>query len=251
LRAWLWEYNLGSFFIAEPVGMRERPDSPQRARARAAILQIGANGIPTLLDMLRHTNSSSVDRRVDLWNRHIQVTRLLPEWIRDPSWYKNSAKFVNIEAARGFELLGAEARQAVPALIIIYEEDISPLSQAAASRALVGIGPAARAAIPSFLKEAASPKPLARYWAVKVLADLHLDPPLVVPALMKAMSDSNENVNVRVLAGIGLRSFGAEARPAGLALVPLLGDSNQAVRYAATNALEAIDPDAAARAGVK
>ena len=53
------------------------------------------------------------------------------------------------------------------------------------------------------------------------------------------------------LQALALWSFGTNGKPAVAALVELLSDTNQDVSFAATNALKAIDPEGAARAGVK
>jgi HEAT repeat protein len=48
-----------------------------------------------------------------------------------------------------------------------------------------------------------------------------------------------------------LPKFGAQAKPAVPILIGLLNDPQQGIREAATNALKNIDPEAAAKAGVK
>jgi hypothetical protein len=58
----------------------------------------------------------------------------------------------NWNGAFGFGTLAADAKDAVPALIAIYNEDISESSQGAAAIALDGMGPAAKQAIPSLLQ---------------------------------------------------------------------------------------------------
>ena len=70
-----------------------------------------------------------------------------------------------------------------------------------------------------------------------------------MPALAKLLSDTN--INVRYAAARGIQHFGTNAHQAVPALVLSLRDSSSGVRYAATDALKAIDPEAAAKAGVK
>jgi HEAT repeat protein len=62
---------------------------------------------------------------------------------------------------------------------------------------------------------------------------------------------SDTNFTVRVGAARGLGRFGADAHQAVPALVGLLSDANPFVRDAVSNALKEIDPEAAAKAGVK
>jgi len=121
---------------------------------------------------------------VDLWDR-------LPAWLGPPSWLRNQAGLAHGEAEIGFRILGAEARQAVPALIKLYEQDISLVSQDTTSNALISIGPAGqRLAIPSFLRGAASSNVPVRVNAVLALFQLDAEQLQVVPALVKALSDT-------------------------------------------------------------
>ncbi len=150
----------------------------------------------------------------------------------------------------GFKILGTNAAQAVPALMRIYERDLSPHSQYWVGRALVAIGPESiRTAIPWFLRATTSTNAGVRENAVWVLANAHTEAALVVPALVKSLNDSERDV--RESASFGLAGFGVEAQPAVPALVLLLKHAHSDVRIAATNALKAIDPEAAAKAGVK
>jgi HEAT repeat protein len=79
--------------------------------------------------------------------------------------------------------------------------------------------------------------------------EIHAEPQLVVPALVKSLSDTN--YSVRMLATIGLGYFGTNAQQAVPALVPMLSDPDLDIRRTAAYDLEAIDPGAAAKAGVK
>jgi HEAT repeat protein len=56
---------------------------------------------------------------------------------------------------------------------------------------------------------------------------------------------------MRLSAMRGLGNFGPNAQQAIPALLQLLSDLDVAVRFTATNALKKIDPEAAAKAGVK
>jgi HEAT repeat protein len=83
------------------------------------------------------------------------------------------------------------------------------------------------------------------------LSQVHDEPSLVVPALVKALGDTN--ANVRGVAVVGLKGIGwsGAARQAVPALELLLSDPDGQVRRAAVDALKQIDPEAAAKAGVK
>ena len=191
-------------------------------------------------------------RLIDWWDQHIANRNHLPAWIRHPAWYKSQARYQNMEGEIGFKILGASAEQAVPELISIYESTLSMdsvtamNSRIAVSRSLIDIGPAA---VPYFLRWAGSTNQDRRLAAVYALSQIHSEPLVVVPVLVKFLSHTNPLVRTEVTEGLG--NFGTNARQALPALVPLLSDSNQLVRKAATDALKQIDPEAAAKAGVK
>jgi hypothetical protein len=232
LRVWLREYPLG-----ENTGTSKM--------AEDAVRHIGTNAIPTLLEMLVAKDS----KLKDLWDRHIPKLQFLPSWVRYPHWHNYDARTVNIEAHLGFKILGADAKQAVPALMKLYERNISPSSQRAAGRSLTAIGPAARIAIPVFVQGAASSNESVRRNAVEALFEIHAEPRLVVPAFVKCLSDTN--FSVRMLAVMGLAGFGTNAQAAVPALVSMLRAPEELLRINATNALKCIDPEAAVKAGMK
>jgi hypothetical protein len=238
-------------WLAENGYAWARQDAHAQEITQAAIRHIGTNAIPILLDMLRRKDSSLVSILIPFWDRHIMSSHYpLPAWVRCPSWYQNKALVFNLRALKGFEVLGADARQAVPALIEIYDRNISPDSQQSTSRALIAIGPeAARAAVPSFVRQAANPDPRVRLSAVWALGDVHAEPSRVVPALVKALSDTN--ASVRTLAALSLDQVGFAAKPAVPALLQRLSDPDAQVRRIAAQALRRIDYDAAVKAGLK
>jgi HEAT repeat protein len=217
--------------------------------ARAAVRQIGTNGIPTLLRLLAKKDSFAVGKLVDFWDRHRYS---LPAWVRYPGWYRNQAAALNADAVIGFEILRADAQQAVPALIRLYEQNVSPQSQAATSRSLNALGPAAqRLAVPVFSRAAGSSNVVERNAAVWALSEVdaeRADPKQVLPALIKALGDTN--FVIRIVAARSLARFGTNAADAVPALLRLLSDPNPRVRPDATNALRKIKPEAVAGTGV-
>ncbi len=229
LREWLIEYSRGS-----------NTGTEKQVQARNAVRRIGTNAIPTLLTMLRERDSTLASRLKDLWDRRILRLRYLSG---------NEAEIAHNQAVTGFQILGADAQQTVSALIDLCGQNISPTSQRATMRALFAVGPGARKAIPSFLLGAASSDPQMRQFAVVSLSRFHTDQRLVVPALTRCLGDTN--IFVRADAALGLGGFGMDAQQAVPALVQALNDQNGQVRRAATEALKQIDPEAAARAGVK
>ncbi len=85
--------------------------------------------------------------------------------------------------------------------------------------------------------------------AIRELASMSSEAGRVVLALSEALSD--ENSYVRHDAALALGKFGAEARPATPALLAARKDKELSVRKAAAESLKRIDPEAAAKAGVK
>jgi HEAT repeat protein len=140
----------------------------------------------------------------------------------------------------GFDILRANVRPAVPALIAIYEKNVSLGSQFYVSRALIAIGSdATRTAIPSSLRGTASFKVVVRKFAVTALSQVQDEPSLVVHALAKSLSDPN--VSIRVMAASGFGVFGREVRQSAPLAVPVLikalRDPDVWVRRAAASSL--------------
>ncbi|MCX6924066.1 MAG: HEAT repeat domain-containing protein [Verrucomicrobia bacterium] len=277
LRVWLDEYSFRTL-----TGAIEA-----RNTAEAAIQQIGTNAIPTLLNLLRKKDSPLVARLILLWGRYVTRTSYLPFWVAYPSWYQVHAAILNRQGSLGFEILRANGHPAVPALIRLYEQEISPSSQYYVGQALMAIGPdAMRRAIPSFVRGAASPKLLMRKNAVRALLQVHDDSSLVVSALAKSIVDTNVFIRTLTAMGLGefgrkvpqsvplvvpllikalsdpdgsvrgsaacsLKTLGAEAKGAVPALLDSLKDKDEYARGTAAEALLQIDPGAAAKAGVK
>jgi hypothetical protein len=244
LRVWLREY----------AGWDTGPKEWAQAKTRAedAVRHIGTNAIPALLRMVQKMESPRMSRLIDLWDQHIANRNHLPAWIRHPRWYKNQARYRNMEGEIGFKILGADAQEAVPELLFIYESTLSMdsvtamNSRVAISRSLIDIGPPA---IPYFLRWAGGTNEDKRLTAVHALSQIHGEPSVVVPVLVKFLSHANPLVRTEVTEGLG--NFGTNAQSALPALVQSLTDSNRLVRNAATNAFKQIDPEVAAREGVK
>jgi HEAT repeat protein len=85
--------------------------------------------------------------------------------------------------------------------------------------------------------------------AARTLGKIAKEPGLVVPALTALLTSGTDYV--RETAVVALGQFGTKAENALPELIRTLDDTNPRLRTAATNALKAIDPEAAAKAGVK
>ena len=248
--------------------------SEAQEQAKAAVQQAGTNAIPTLLRMLRAKDSSFKLKLLALLKRQ-HIIRINYSPAADWNWV---AEF-------GFYALGTNGQSAEPSLLEIANQNISPTSHGDAIFSLGSIGPLAKESVPSLFQWATNANGVVRLAAIlsldKILAGpdrVHLltnavhdsdagvrylsvealgqlgvegkfaDPALVVPLLMNAVHDSD--AGVRYYAIKALEKFGQDAELAVPALVLSLNDPDWEVRGYATNALKAIDPEAAAKAGI-
>ena len=93
------------------------------------------------------------------------------------------------------------------------------------------------------------PDVVIRRQAIRELGVRPTEAERVVLALAEALRD--ENAYVRHDAATTLGKFGTDAKPTVPDLIVALSDKEPRVRTAAATALKAIDPEAAARAGVR
>jgi HEAT repeat protein len=125
--------------------------------------------------------------------------------------------------------------------------------RALAAESLGKIGPPAKEAVPSLLRWATDTNDWVRSRTIRALGNIGADSARVVPALTNALYDGDFNVQQSAVAALG--EFGPSARIAVPALAEFL-IPQEFDRYAdmssdVSNALKKIDPQAAARAGVK
>jgi hypothetical protein len=209
-------------------------------RTDEAVRQIGTNALPELLQMLRLTDSAP-------WKQKLLALAYKQHFIKI---HHIKAWGQNWRAATALGAMGSEACGAVPELIQLYENPISGPSQRYTLMALGKIGPPAKMAIPSLLRTVStSTDEDVRANTVFALGGIHEEPEQVIPVLIKCLADPS--IAVQGEAAEGLGNFRENAKPAVPALVLLLQNPNQDVVNHAKAALLRIDPEAAARAGVK
>ncbi len=264
LSFWLEGFDQGNYKISRPW----RTTPPTWEEADEALRKIGTNAIPTLLRILQERDSEFKIKIVGLLQRQ--------HLIRIPfaSLYREDT------ALHGFNILGPAASNAVPRLIEIFESDPFPFPKQAIPVILGHIGPTALPAIPSLLRWITHTNGFVRNNVIFALRRIQGNPTLVVPALIKCLKDPD--VFVRAQAARGLGSYGKDAqsavpaplelwrkeppRPSRSARVAIDGTlvgfswaippflySRDApdVGDIASQALKEIDPEAAAKAGVK
>jgi hypothetical protein len=208
--------------------------------AGPAIRHIGTNALPVLIEWL-HARDTPLKQLVMTW---LQKQKLV-------HFNFKSADQRRGEAILGYDVLGPLASVQVLSLSGILTNDPSPDVRQAAAQALAAIGPEARLAASALFHAAKDTNNVVRDCAFIALARIRPDPHLTVPILVAGLDDPN--LCARSNAAHALGKYGPEARAAVPALLRMLATSNSAglVHDVAAAALKAIDPEAAAKAGVK
>jgi hypothetical protein len=204
--------------------------------ADEAVRHIGTNAIPVLLHLI-HAKDSTLKLRLAALAKKQRLIKIhfVPAAAR------------NVQASRAFIVLGDSAKGAVPALVRMYDENVTDESRSAIEDALAWIGPASKPAISLLMRGATNATPRVRadaYWA---LGDIHAEPELCVPFLMQGLNDSYYWARLSAAHALGM--FGTNAQPAipaltELAKLPLPTQANRfellQVRLEARNALRKI-----------
>ncbi len=189
-------------------------NSPAWKEADDAVRQTGTNCIPVLLQMLRARDSQLKLGLIGLARKqHFIKVDFVP------------AQEVNVEASRAFIVLADTAKDAVPALMSMYSENISTESKRAILDGLAWIGPSAKPAMSVLLGAVTNSDAGIRANALWALGEIHAESELCVPRLIGGLSDSNGWA--RVCAAHALGMFGADAEAA---IAPLSGLTNAAIR---------------------
>jgi hypothetical protein len=209
-------------------------------QAEIAIRQTGTKGIPFLLEMVR-SNDGILKSNLIVFARKQKLVPIHPYTDQE---FHHLAVF-------GFYALGSTGKQAVPALIDSLK-DTNPDIRLTAADCLGNIGPAAKDAVPVLIQFLTDTNRLVRWDTMVNLGRIHAEPGLVVPLLVNAIGASNiitDRLTATVITTIG--QFGEEAKEAIPTIIRHLNDEDITVRNASTNALKAIDLEAADKAGVK
>jgi HEAT repeats len=127
------------------------------------------------------------------------------------------AEELNYRACSGFGVLGAKAQTAVPALIEIVNQNLSRASRWYALEALALVGPPAPEATPLLSGWATNADASVRSYALNALGRIRAEPAQGLPVLVESLSNAQSGIEWTH----------------------------------ASNALRSLDPEAAAKAGVK
>jgi len=235
LSVWLVQYGTNHF----PT-LRDGELGPQ---AETAIRHIGTNAIPIFLSIIT-TRESPFKLRVMALVPNRWLARLR---VRSMFDYRFLGAF-------GLIALGVDAKSAIPTLIGLLN-DTTPDVRFIAGFTLESLGPeAGDDLLPQLEKCLEGPDAIVQSQAIRVLAQIRQRAEVVIPILVEILAKPQNQQHSAILrrdAIRALRQFGPQARPAVPKLVELLRDTNTLIRSAATNALKQIDPEAAAKAGVK
>ncbi|MGO8929755.1 MAG: HEAT repeat domain-containing protein [Limisphaerales bacterium] len=198
-----------------------------------AIRHIGTNALPVLIERL-HAHDTALKKFI----------MAIADKQKLVHFHFKSAQQRRHEAVLGYSALGPLASAHVPSLSDTLTTDPSPEIRYNAASALGCIGPDARIAAPALFHATKDTNEFVRNNSLWALGRILPDAQLTVPVLVASLDDTNSDA--RGNAAIALMKYGPEAKAAVPALLRTLATNN-----AASFALKAIDPEAAAQAGVK
>jgi HEAT repeat protein len=209
--------------------------------AQAAVRDAGTNAIPMLLRFMRAYNSAFKRKLIALAEKqNFMASHFVSD---DDHW-----RVVN-----RFEALGPDGRCAVPELLRIYQKDPSPDSRIFIIMALSNIGPTAKETIPLLISETANSNSHMRSQVILDLGRMRVQSELVVPVLLKSLSDPDRTVWWYAVQSLG--NFGPQAKAAVPRLIELrqslTGNRDLWLREKIERTLHKIDPIAAANAGIE
>jgi HEAT repeat protein len=242
--------------------VNQRRSSPSQTCALGSLGAIGPPAKEAVPSLLRWATNADPGMRSGaisaLCSISTETNRLLPVLIN--ALHDKSPEVQN-SAVNSLGRLGPDATPAVPALVEFvnanqntavrnnYPNDLY-WNVCWAIDAFSAIGPSAKEAVPSMLRWVTNADPHLRLEVIVALGRVHADPDRVVPVLTDALHDPDKLVRINAADALG--EFGPNATPAVPALVEFLNAQNDSlVRSWVAAALKKIDPEAAAKAGVK
>jgi HEAT repeat protein len=140
-----------------------------------------------------------------------------------------------------------EQLNTLPGVNLLFTRADGRRAMAAAS--IGSFGPQAQAAIPDLIKALKGTDRAVRGAAAKALGDIHCQPEAIIPLLISHLDDPQDDVPEAAVEALG--EFGALSRPALPKMAPLLKIPDKDLQHALRIALKQIDPEEAAKMGVK
>jgi hypothetical protein len=226
---------------------------PPTVKADSAVRHAGTNAIPLLLQYLS-AHDSVFKLKMMNWVAKQRI-------IRFPLDYAENRRF---QAESGFQALGSEGSSAVPELIRIHEMTSSQDCRYIIIETFGWIGSGAEEAVPLVFQAATNSDPIFRLLAIRTLGQMHVQPVKSVSVLTGALKDPSPWL--RLTAVKGLENFGPQAKEAVPDLMKLRIETHSwEIEHAGEwwtgpqpprtwdidEALQKIDPIAAAKAGIQ
>jgi HEAT repeat protein len=233
--------------------------------AFVAFTEMGTNVIPALLNIIQ--SGDPPFEKFTLEIKRVQSRGHFPgRAARHQRWAASVALYA----------MGTNAKPAFPILtnLLFHTNEMIPSSVALAGMGSAGLPPLMAAltnqnasirksaanglvwersdlnlVVPALIARLSDQDGTVHVTAVIALGELHAEPRLAVPALMKDFPGKNRVLRSLIL--MALREFGTNASAAVPMLLETVSDNDQEVRTYADWALKQIDPEAAAKAGVK
>jgi len=274
LTAWvLWQsvrpreplYNGKTIRVwVEQFGYNEAGDPAKWAEALTNLVQIGTNALPCILE-LAATHDSGFKRAASAVHLPGALLERLALKTGYDRWLAASLDLPRV-ARKAFETMGPDARVAKPALVHLFQAAQNPQSRIAVIRMLMSfydwhLEDDAQSTLPALAESLKDPSRLVRETAYEAIGLISSgDPPevpepaaikhyeefqtrsakLLLPVLIRLLGDPNADCEL-VLKTLGdLGPLASEAVPA---VRPLLQSSDKAIRMAAANALDHIEPN--------
>jgi len=256
--------------LSEWMAVRQWGDTPaKKEEADDALQRIGTNALPILLKWLRYEQPQWRNRA------YVRLISRLPRWVGGIALFNRLLHNREWEqaglAADTVHRLGAGATNAIPELVAIMARTSATNASQRAVYVLASLG---TAGLPPMLNALSDPGNAQRQFiarmiptirelgsnghpavpillnclqerdavmvmtAAESLGSLRLEAEIVVPALVRGLT--NENYAVRAYLAKAVSEFGKEARGAVPALLEALDDRDDWARKAAAAALEKI-----------
>jgi hypothetical protein len=203
--------------------------TPRVGPAGEAVINIGTNAIPSLLQLITYQDRLQLEFAA----QKVAGGRAHPSDSPEARAY--------LRGVYGFALLGPVARPAMPALVRLLV-DKRPVVRKNAAFALGYLQGEARGALPALLRVLQDENLEVQSAATWALGNLRLRPELVVPVFTQIISQKYPPPEPFE----ALESFGAEAKDAVPTLVRLAQGHDPGTRFMALQTLEKVAPLAAA-----
>jgi hypothetical protein len=173
--------------------LHPRMGEAKQQEAELALRAIGTNAVPYLIELLEHREPRLLRELRGFSQRTKALLRIDP--VLDLPWVAAVERDMQLSAA--FAALGPSARPAFPALTNLL---LRPETASVSASALARIGPEAFETLSRALEH---PHREVRAAAAGALGTMPGDPARIIPALRKALADSDKFVRINAVISFG------------------------------------------------